>query len=277
MIVLIPIGLMRARHEGTLALRLSALGCTALVAAGSALTFSRGGAVGLLATLLIMCAAGHLRLVHLGLVLAGLALVLVAFPQWNERISSIERSVPAVLSRDTSPFEADGATLGRVGANIAALYAFADHPIVGLGPGLFNLHYRQYAIEAGYRVHDGTRATHNIYPEILAETGALGFVCIVAIVAMTLRELHEAARQSRRPRRRSSADTMHATQAGGVAAGFLFALVAYLTTGFFLSLSYQRYFWLLLALGATASAVALGKAGFSRLDVRATAELRAAP
>jgi putative inorganic carbon (hco3(-)) transporter len=101
---------------------------------------------------------------------------------------------------------------------------------------------------------------------MLAETGALGFLCYMAIVWITVQELHRVVRRSRpggRGRRTRAPHTASQGHMGGIAAGYLFAIVAYLTTGFFLSLSYQRYFWLVLALGAAAAAVAVGKSGFA--------------
>ena len=39
----------------------------------------------------------------------------------------------------------------------------------------------------------------------------------------------------------------------------MLAVSAYLATGLFLQLSYQRYFWLLMALAASASSIALAE------------------
>jgi hypothetical protein len=47
-----------------------------------------------------------------------------------------------------------------------------------------------------------------------------------------------------------------------LATGLCFAMLAYLFTGFFAQLSYQRYYWFLLALGGAAVHV-LSRTGFS--------------
>jgi O-antigen ligase len=113
---------------------------------------------------------------------------------------------------------------------------------------MYSEHYQRYAdrVDIGLldaRVDPVDREAHSLYAEILAEGGALGTFFFLGIVGVTLRELHRARRRWRQ-RRPELAD---------LAAGFLFALTAYMATGVFLHLSYERYFWILVALaGATA-------------------------
>jgi putative inorganic carbon (hco3(-)) transporter len=160
-------------------------------------------------------------------------------------LSSIGASTALVTGESATGEEPDGAIMGRAGANLAALRVYADHPVIGVGPGLFPSYYRQQAIEVGLRVADTSRAAHNLYLHIAAETGTIGLVCFLAILAVTLRDLRRGQRRLRHT------DPQQALLRGGL----LFAVVGYLATGVFLQLSYQRYFWLLMAVAGAACAV----------------------
>jgi O-antigen ligase len=78
-----------------------------------------------------------------------------------------------------------------------------------------------------------------MYLEIAADTGIVGLVAFLAIVAVTLAQLWRVARAWAALGRE---DLVVLAQA------FLLALLAYLASAAFLQLSYQRYFWFLLAL-----------------------------
>jgi O-antigen ligase len=79
-----------------------------------------------------------------------------------------------------------------------------------------------------------------MYLEIAADTGIVGLGAFLAIVAVTLAQLWRVARLWAALGRE---DLVVLAQA------FLLALLAYLASAAFLQLSYQRYFWFLLALG----------------------------
>jgi O-antigen ligase len=87
-----------------------------------------------------------------------------------------------------------------------------------------------------------TRRSHNLYLELAAETGILGFTTFIAIVLIILWQLSRA--------RRMIGDTQ--LELANTAAALMIAIIGYLGTGAFLSFSYQRYYWLIIALaGAT--------------------------
>ena len=84
------------------------------------------------------------------------------------------------------------------------------------------------------------REAHNLYVGIASDSGLLGLTAFFGAVIVTLRQLAGLRSQliGIRP------------QLAHLAAGFMLAIVAYLTTGIFLHLAMERYLWLLLALGA---------------------------
>jgi hypothetical protein len=78
-----------------------------------------------------------------------------------------------------------------------------------------------------------------------AETGIVGLICFLLIVFVTLRNL---ARNRKRCLQSSP-------EFANIATGFTLAIVSYLTAGIFLSLAYERYFWLMLALAVATSQI----------------------
>jgi O-antigen ligase len=90
-----------------------------------------------------------------------------------------------------------------------------------------------------------------MYLEELADTGLIGFVSFIAIALVTAQQLARVRRYW--AQRRADYDF--------IATGFLLALVAYLASATFLHLSYQRYYWLLLAMAGAASEILRPPAG----------------
>ena len=172
--------------------------------------------------------------------------VLIAVPAYGARLSSLTE-LGTLLSDEPAGTGTDNSLLSRATENLTALRVFADHPILGVGPGQFPDYYRDYADEIGVSVRAADRQAHNLYLGIAAETGILGLTAFLGAVAVTLFQLARA--RARRSRRRPDLAAM--------AAGFMLALVAYLASGLFLHLSYARYFWLVLALAGAAASVIL--------------------
>jgi hypothetical protein len=238
--VLFPLALVRAFREPKRRLRLTAGVCTLLITGGLLLTFSRGGAVGVAATLLAMILIRELRLRHLVVLLASItAVVAFAVPDYVTRLSSLE-GVTSLSSGDSSG-STDAAIVGRATENLAAWHTFLDHPLVGVGPGVYFHEYsRDYANRLGLRYLASERRGHSLYLEMAADTGMVGLGAFLAMVTTALVFLYRHAKHWRsRDRERSM-----------LASSFFFALLAYLATGAFLHLSYQRYFWVVLGLGS---------------------------
>jgi putative inorganic carbon (hco3(-)) transporter len=207
------------------------------------LTFSRGAAVAVGATLLL---AVLLREIGLRRFLASLAIlvaiVVVAFPDYVERVSSLE-GVTA-LSGESSAGVGDSAINGRHTENLAAWNTFLDQPMVGVGPGAYFSEYsRAYANRLGLKFLESERRGHSLYLEMVADLGIVGLGAFLAMVGTALFLLYRAARYWR------GRDAERAM----IASSLLLALFAYLASGAFLHLSYQRFFWGLLALTASAA------------------------
>jgi putative inorganic carbon (hco3(-)) transporter len=238
LLVLLPLAVWAARVERRIELRLAALGAGLLILSGIVLTLSRGASVGLALLALAMLACRFVRARHilaLGVVLA--AFVVTVAPKYVTRLESLQ-GVAGATSADRGA--ADNAIRGRATENLAALNVFADHPIIGVGPGQFFAEYsKRYANDLDLRFLDTRRRAHNLYLELAADTGLLGLFAFLAIVITTMVQLWRLARFWSAAWRPELAD---------LARALTLSLLAYLATGMFLQLTFQRYFWFLLAL-----------------------------
>ena len=245
MLMLVPLGLFMAIGTKSRLQRVLALGAAGIISIGVALTFSRGAAVGFVLLFGIMFLMGYLKWKHMLAVVLGAAIVLAAVPVDTERLAELVAVSETVGS--TGIDQADGAIQSRVTEGLAALLAWADHPIIGVGPGEFPLYYRQYAEVVGIKVKAVDREAHNLYLGMAAELGIIGLTVFLVIVGLTLRDLARARRAVR------ARDPMMAD----LATGFILSIAAYLATGIFLHMSFIRYFWIMLALAAATAVVGM--------------------
>jgi putative inorganic carbon (hco3(-)) transporter len=241
MVVLMPLALIRVFRERSRRLRLLAAGASLLILGGLLLTFSRGAAVGLGAVLVLMVLLREIKLRQVLVLLAAVtAVVALAIPDYVTRLSSLQ-GVTGISTTDDSGYP-DRAVLGRATENLAAWYTFLDNPLTGVGPGVYFREYSQeYANRLGLRYLESERRGHSLYLEMAADTGIIGLGAFLAMVLTALAYLYRNARYWRE----------RDTERSILASSFFFALIAYLATAVFLHLSYQRYFWLLLALASS--------------------------
>ena len=240
LVVLIPLGMLLAGRGGSLPTRAAALGLTALIAAGVVLTYSRGAVVGLALVVALMAVVRILTVRQIGALVLGFAVLLAVQPAYATRVESIVALTDAVDGEGIE--NADGVVQSRVTETVAALLVYGDHPIVGVGPGLYQYHYRDYADEIALNVRNEDRRAHNLYASVAAETGTLGLVTLLAIFLVSLASLGRVRNRWRTERPDLSI----------LATGFMLAIATYMTTGLFLHLAFERYLWFLLALaGAT--------------------------
>jgi O-antigen ligase len=248
MLMLMSLGIFRFWGERSRLLRLLALIATALCAIGVALTFSRGAAVGFVVVLGIITVMRYIKPYQLAIVALGAALLLFALPQYATRLTSLQgaSSLTSQEGSGAGEMSADGSLRSRLTENLAALLVFVDHPVVGVGPGMFRYYYQDYAEYVGLRVLMADRQAHELYLGVAAEDGALGLICFLLILFVSLRGLARARKRwlEERP------------ELANLATGFLVAIISYLTTGLFLHFAYIRFFWLIMALASAAVMIA---------------------
>jgi putative inorganic carbon (hco3(-)) transporter len=241
--VVFPLALIRMFRDPRRDRRLVAGAASVLIAGGIFLTFSRGAAIAVAVTILMTLLLRELKLRNVLPTLAVLtAIVFFVVPDYVVRLSSLE-GVTALSSTSDSTNRPDSALVGRETENLAALHTFIDHPLTGVGPGVYFAEYsRDYANRLGLRYLGSERRGHSLYLELTADTGIIGLTAFIAMVGVPLVLLFRSARywRERDPERAI------------IASSFLFALIAYLASAMFLHLSYQRYFWAVLALASAA-------------------------
>lgn len=244
LLVLAPLGLFRLWSEKRLLLKVAAAGATVIILSGVLLTYSRGGFVTMVLMFLLLTLFRYITPKQI-IISVALMLVLMAAaaPGYFTRVESITRAV-SLFSAEAGA-SADGTTRGRMTEMLAAFLAFTDYPILGVGPAQYTPFYSAYYQsdpDIAFRHLGRARRAHTLYFELAAETGILGFTVFVAIFAVLMIRLWGIRQRARRLR----------PDLANLAASFWFAIFAYLGTAVFLHLSYQRYYWFILALaGAT--------------------------
>ena len=240
LLVLLPLALFRFWGERSFSVRILAAVAALLILSATLLTYSRGAFITLLILLTIMAMMHYIRFYQIAIGIAILILLItVAFPDYLARVDTI-RNTTNIFSED-SRIQPDAPIRGRLTEMLAALSVFLDHPIIGVGPGQYTPYYSMDYMnnpEIAFRRITTSRRAHTLYFELAAETGILGFGSFMVIVMLIL---------SRLWRLRQRLAEAH-PESANLASAFLLSIVAYLGTAIFLQLSFQRYYWLTLAL-----------------------------
>ena len=152
--------------------------CTSSAAfIGLLVSFSRSGWVGFIAsavTLLILYPKFLRATVVLGIVTV---LLLFLLPQ--EHVSGFSKRITP---------EMDDSMRARVGAYNSAWRMFTDHPLFGVGLGSFNERFLEYKVPQArfpknyIRGSEKGMEAHSTYLQLLAETGAFGFMAFVCLI-----------------------------------------------------------------------------------------------
>lgn len=244
LLVLLPLAALRFRLGKSRLAKAAAVAAAGLIFGGLLLTYSR--AILLTGILLFALIAGmrFLRLRHVLMSMTGMALFIAVFePDIVARMASVER-MKALFGHTYAAYQApDTSAMRRYVENAAAWHTFVDHPIFGVGPGQFAEYYSQaYGNRVGMIEQTKKYRGHDLYLETLAETGLVGFFSFVAILFVIMHGLWKQRSRSK----------MINPELADTATAFFLCLAAYATTAIFTHLSYQRYFWLLLALSTAA-------------------------
>jgi len=219
------------------------LGCAGVMVAALVFTWSRAALVALLAAAVVVAV---LRRMPVRRVLGGAAvlavLTMIVLPvSLRDRVGALGGLAEGTQATDSS-------LRGRLGENLAAVSMFADHPILGVGPGNFEAMYPAYAQRIGLDPRPEVRGAHSLYLEALAQTGLVGAVVFFGLLAAAVRG------PVRNRRRQRSPDDTLLVEACAV------ALVAFLVCAVTLHLAYPRYLWVFVALGFAAGRVRPGEA-----------------
>jgi len=244
LIVILPFSLCFYFTERMPRAKLLAVAAGLLAFGGLILTFSRGAFVTLAGMVFIVMILGYIKphkLIPAAIV--GFVLLGLMMPEYIERVSTVSSLSGLFSGEATSSREADGSLRGRFAETMAALNVFVEHPIVGVGPGQFFRFYSQkYGNEIGTKHLKKGRRAHNLYLEIAADTGIFGIGTFLAIVFFLIKRHWKLFRELRQRR----------PELAHYAVAFVLGMFGYLGSGMFLHLSFQRYYWLLIAVAGAA-------------------------
>lgn len=221
----------------------------ALSAGGALTTYSRGGLLAFGLVVGALATVGFLpRRLGVALLVGGLV-VLASSAELRARLGDLVDvgSVSQETGNDSET--ADLAVVGRYASLVAAVDTFADHPVVGVGPGQERMYYLPVARELGIFVHDEPRDPHNLLLQTAAGTGLVGLVPFLAAVGGVVWSVLAA--------RRRAWDRPEVRDLG---TALLTTVLVLFVGGIFLPLRYIRYLYLCLALAA-AFAVAVRREG----------------
>lgn len=246
--MVLPLAVALAASDRRKKLRLVALLAIGGILLGIAMTYSRGAVVGVALTLLFAVAVRWVRVRHavIGAVLVVVA-ISIAAPSYISRASTVTDVAASAQTNNVSaqPGQVDSSFQSRAAEGTAAALAFIDHPVFGVGTGLFPSYYQSYARTLGLRVVGVQRQAHSLYLGVAAENGAFGLVTFGGVVVSTLRMLARARKHALASR----------PDLAALCTGWALGLFTYMTTGIFLHFAYIRYFWLFAALAAAAARV----------------------
>ncbi|GGU67965.1 O-antigen ligase family protein [Lentzea flava] len=198
----------------------------AVLAAGAAATFSRGGGLALAVAAVWLVARRGVSMRAVGATVGGLAVIglgaaVFAGPVLDRALA--EKKYIAATNVDTRELRWQ-----------AAARMLADNPVLGVGPGGFRSSYA--AASRNAEIDEQSPVAHNIYLEIGAELGLPGLACFLGAIALAFVSAERALRAG-------AVRSMLAVQA---------SLIAALVASTFLSEQYYLPIWSLVAVAIAA-------------------------
>lgn len=218
----LPLALAPALGRGRAA-KLGMAALSALMIMGIGSTFSRGGVLALIAAFLWLYIQGTLNAKKIAtslamVVVAGTVALVAAWPHIDRALSEKE-------------FIADSNVDSRFLRWQAAFRMLAEHPMLGVGPGGFRSEYVSASRMA--ELDQPSPVAHNMYFEVAAELGVVGFLLFAGIIATAFVSCERAVRLG--------ADRW-------TAASIQSSLLAMLVAACFLSEQYYMSLWALIAI-----------------------------
>lgn len=233
--------LLAARRERPPAVRAMWLAAAGVCGLAVAMTLSRGALIGLGVCLIVaplLIGRGR-RGFALGFAVAAVLAATV----------SIFVLVP---SEAAGRLSGDATGSGRTDIWAVGWRMVEDNPVHGVGAANFADNTIRYLLQPGVigrdeYIVDVPKSAHNIYLQVLAELGVVGFLLFMSIVGYSLACGVKAAR-------RFAADDRRTGEL--LARGLVIATVGFLAFEFFSSQMYSKALWLMIALGPAVLAVA---------------------
>lgn len=230
LVLIIPVAIAMLWGQKNWISKLIILGLSAIMLGCLVYTYSRGAYVGLMLAFALFAVLRDRRFIILGVI--GLLMLPFMLPA-----SVINRFASIGNLNDTSSFY-------RISVWLGSLRLAQDYWLSGIGLGLepFNLVYPKYSLNAAYAHH-----SHNIYIQLMIETGIAGLLMFFAIIAVYYKTMLAGFYKTR--------DRFTSTFMIAIASG----MAGYLAQGMVENIWYNNRvlltFWVMLAFGMIAKAL----------------------
>jgi O-antigen ligase len=238
MLVIVPLALDRLWNEARRIMRWLAVWALSVCSFAVLFTYSRGGFISLVIIILAMIFIYHRGELRYLIAVLTVVLFLANFlpDQFAARIRSLTELVPWASSGSANGVAQDLSLRGRTSENIVALRMFADSPILGVGIGNYPLLYQKYARGLGLEFRSEVRQAHNLYLEIVSETGLLGLFSFGILIWGMFGSIWKSQKSLRQ---KGLFSTSHMIVAHA------FGLLGFLLAAIFLHAVFFRNFWVL--------------------------------
>ncbi|GAY12224.1 putative serine/threonine protein kinase [Pseudonocardia sp. N23] len=241
-------------------------GASLSILVGIYLTQSRGTmlAAGLTVAVWLVVAGPRIR--RRAFFLAPLSLLVLLLPGIGDRLLTLTQAVSSAPD-----YAADQSLTERGNVGDVAFGVFKANPLFGTGPGSFATSMQQYAPLTDAGPTGDITATHNLYLELLSESGIVGMLGWAVLIVGMLVLGHQATTRLAG----AYPDAPGGRLTRGVGAAGVAAIVGFSAASLFLHLAYSRTFLLVCALIGFMYSVARTDRGLRRrMPARATAQAR---
>ncbi len=260
LLIALPLAVFIARSTPSRRLKVFGATSAAVILVAILLSYSRGAMLSVIVMGAFAVSAMRVDWRKLAIAAVAAVAVLTLLPRgMTERFVTIEQIVPG----GEETLHPDSSFQERRLLMAAAMAMFADRPLTGVGPGNYTAWYEEYAESVGsvsreYGALDDARYPHNLYLEWGAETGIAGLGVFLAAVGTFF------VYTRRSWRRLAEAGLPHHA---GIASALEIGMIGYLVSSIFLHGAFQRYLWLLFALGLALDVLA------ARVNARSQGEV----
>jgi O-antigen ligase len=236
LVVIAPLALERFIHEKRMLRRLFALWALVVVFFSIMFTYSRGGFLSLAVTIILFFIVYPPRTYQIPIFILSLILVFSFAPQnYFERILSLDQFFGTTDSLRVQ----DDALRSRATENLTAWEMVKSNPLLGVGLSNYSVVFAEYSKSLGVTIPDHEVAAHDLYLEVLAETGILGLSVFGLMIFLSLRAAFVA---------RKAFINAHLSDYAGLVSSFAIGLTGYLVAATFIHGAYPRYFYLLIGI-----------------------------
>jgi O-antigen ligase len=244
MVTIVPLSLERFLHEKRNSLRLIAIWTFAVSVLTILFTYSRGGFLALLVAVVVLLIYYPPQRFQIPIIIvAVVAFIYFLPPNYLDRLSTLTKLFEP---RTTNRIE-ERSLQGRLSENLTAWEMVRSNPLFGVGLSSYNYLFPIYSKKLGIALVATEREAHNLYLEVLAETGIIGFSVTFLLLFTSFETVWHARRLFQRSRMQDYA---------GLTTGFFAGLAGYFTAAVFIHNAFPRFFFLLLGIALSLRLVA---------------------